>query len=99
MQARQKPEKRRGKKMGSPHGCDKLYQCPAIVDRTISVFCPVSCNVVYATNLLICKINADEIGDRSFRSYAFQTFPGATCTSAIASRVSTMHRAQSSGSR
>jgi len=41
----------------------------------------------------------DEIGDRSFRSYAFQAFPGATCTSAIASRVSTMHRAQSSGSR
>src|SRR6516162_2823901 len=32
------------------------------------------------------------------KDYAFQTFPGATCTVAIAFRVSTMQRAQSASS-
>ena len=38
--------------------CATTVSCPAIVDRTTSVCCPVSCNVVYSTNLLIGKINA-----------------------------------------
>src|SRR5207249_10122827 len=59
---RQTPAKRKGKRTSSAHVCDKLYQCPGIVDRTTSVFCPVSCNVVYVTNLLIGKINAMRSG-------------------------------------
>jgi hypothetical protein len=35
---------------------------------------------------------------RNNSNYAFQTFPGATCTAAIPFRVSTMHWAQSASS-
>src|SRR5262245_33478213 len=58
LRARQKPEKRTGKRTRSAHVCDKLWQCPPIVDGWTSVCCPVSCKVVYPTNLLIGKTNA-----------------------------------------
>ena len=45
----QQQEKRTGKGIRSAHVCD---------DRTTSVCCPVSRNVVYSTNLLLGKINA-----------------------------------------
>src|SRR5206468_9567897 len=75
MRGRQKGGKRKGKKTGSAYVCDKLYQCPAIVDRTTSVFRPVSCNVVYCTNLLIGKINAMRSGTGASAPKLSKLFP------------------------
>jgi hypothetical protein len=53
--------------------CDKLYQCPAIVDRATSVPCSVSCNVVYSIKLSIGKVIRT-------RAYCPQPWPSASPT-------------------
>src|SRR6266566_317640 len=56
-----KTSKAKGKKKGSTRVCDELCQCTAIVDRPTSVSCSASCNLVYSTKLLMCKIKCDEV--------------------------------------
>ena len=72
--ARQKPGKRKGKKTGSTHVCDKLYQCPAIVGRPTSVSSSASCNVVYCTKSLTGKIKYNEVSAQSYRRHVTPSF-------------------------